>query len=135
MKNTISISKSFVQLIVIGILIGIIVTSIFFFTFFNINLEERDKLEPNNLDDCKQLGIEAYYKKEDCKLEILREIYGIDYQPNLKDGNSCYFKMSDYICLSDTTAEIYLNAVDEKCSENFPDRGDVFAECLSKIES
>ncbi len=86
------------------------------------------------IEDCRQLGVEAHYKKEDCKLEGLREIYGIDYEPNLRDGSSCYYEISNDICLSDITAKVYLDSMDEVCSENFPDRDEVFVECLSKIK-
>ena len=135
MKNTISISKSFVRLIVIGILIGIALT-IFFFSFFNNDSKEVDLSEPKTLEDCERLTYEAGLKHDTCKLEGLRVAYGIGYNPNLKNGESCFYPEDTGYCIRDETQVYnYLDLMGEACSKEFPKRDEVFAECLSKIES
>ncbi len=113
-----------------GVLIGIIIISIFFFSFLENFNEEKDI--QFTLEDCKNLANEARLRSWNCQLELLREIYGIDYEPYLRDGNSCFYTISNGYCIDDATAEYYLNLTDKSCSKSFPKEEDVFAECLSK---
>lgn len=96
---------------------------------------DNDELETSNLPiskDCSQLAKEAEINMTNCVLKGLENLYGIGYEPNLKDGGSCYFNIFDNYCLNDKTVQPYLEKMYSSCSKNFPNRDDVYAECLAK---
>lgn len=83
---------------------------------------------------CTQLANEARIDMNNCHMEGLRNLYGIDYEADLDYGTGCYYRISSGYCISDDKGNAYWDLMTESCESNFPTEQDVFAECLSKIK-
>ena len=131
-----------------GILIGIVIAGIFFFVFFKEDSNEMNQLTQ---EDCSELAKLAEIRRADCIIKSLEDnnLYGIGYEPYLKDGNSCFYNISTGFCYSSYRSDwrnfyyapndrlffLAYEDVEESCNKSFPEKEDVFASCLANISS